>query len=353
MKVFKTATSLTKKKNNWITGHVLTPAGKIPKVAAKLSFKDIRGSWRARWGINRMKYRISPGLYCVGNPNNQSPVLVSANYKMSFDRLRRELTGINAWIMVLDTDGINVWCSAGKGIFGTDEIVGRIEKIGLSKIVSHRKLILPQLSAPGVSAHEVLKRSGFKVIYGPVRARDIPRFIEAGMKATPEMREVKFTFLDRIVLTPMELVGALKPLLIVLGAVLVMSLFGVKFVSIQGIVPYLGAILVGAVIVPALLPWIPGRAFAFKGGLMGIIWALAVNIYHGLLFSASPSLNQSLINFLILPALASFMAMNFTGSSTYTSLSGVVREMKIALPLIVGSAALGVSLMVIKLFVRL
>jgi len=92
---------------------------------------------------------------------------------------------------VLDTHGINVWCAAGRGLFGTDEVVRQVEAVGLSARVSHRKLVLPQLAAPGVAAHEVKRRTGFRVIYGPVRAADIPTFLAARMTATPEMRQVR------------------------------------------------------------------------------------------------------------------------------------------------------------------
>ncbi len=101
-------------------------------------------------------------------------VLVSANYKMSFDRLRQALSGLDLWILVIDTKGINVWCAAGKGTFGTEELVGRIAQVGLGDVVKGRGLILPQLGAPGVAANEVLKRTGFKVVYGPVRASTFP-----------------------------------------------------------------------------------------------------------------------------------------------------------------------------------
>ena len=146
-------------------------------------------------------------------PGPDSPVLVSANYKMSFDRLRRELEGIDAWILVLDTKGINVWCAAGKGTFGTEELTARIGRFRLAEVVTHRTLILPQLSAPGVAGHVVKQRTGFRVVYGPVRAADLPAFLKAGNKATPEMRQVRFGFLDRLVLTPMELVALIKPAL--------------------------------------------------------------------------------------------------------------------------------------------
>ena len=156
---------------DWTAGSPTTPAGDIPIVSTSLSGRDVIGSWKARWGIKRMNYKVVPGLYGVGRPDDSSPVLVSANYKMSFDRLRKELSGIDAWILVIDTKGINVWCAAGKGTFSTDEIVRMVALTGLAAVVSHRKLILPQLGAPGVAAHEVLKRSGFKVTYGPVRGQ--------------------------------------------------------------------------------------------------------------------------------------------------------------------------------------
>ena len=162
-----------------------------------------------------MDYMIDPGLYALGNPDKNSPVLVTANYKMSFDYLRRELSGRNVWILVLDTKGINVWCAAGKGTFGTEELIKRIASSGLKEIVSHRQLILPQLGAPGVAAHTVKKISGFKVCYGPIRAKDLTAYLDSGMKVTPEMRIMTFPLKERAVLIPIEFVAAVKPFLII------------------------------------------------------------------------------------------------------------------------------------------
>ena len=173
-----------------------------------------------------MHYTVEPGLYALGNPNDQSPVLVTANYKMSFDRLRGALPSQNMWILVLDTKGINVWCSAGKGTFGTTELVNRIQSAGLAKVVSHRELILPQLAGPGVAAHEVKKLSGFKVIYGPIRSKDLPAFLENGLKATLEMRLKTFTARERIALIPLELVSAMK-----VGVIVLLLLFLIAFLG--------------------------------------------------------------------------------------------------------------------------
>jgi hypothetical protein len=130
------------KNDKWVTAEIYTPKGSVPVVSTNLHFKDIFGAWKVRWGIGRMNYKISPGLYAVGKPDHTSPVLVSANYKLTFDVLRKELSGLDCWILILDTKGINVWCAAGKGTFGTYELVNRISKTGLSEIVSHRKIKL-------------------------------------------------------------------------------------------------------------------------------------------------------------------------------------------------------------------
>ncbi len=171
-----------------IIDQIDTSIGKIPVVPEALNFKDRIGTLKVRLNIGRMNYVIGTGLYAVGNPDAGSPVLVSANFKMSFDYLRRELQDIDAWILVLDTKGINVWCAAGKGTFGTDELIRQIREVRIDRVVNHRQLIVPQLGAPGVAAHLVKEATGFKVIYGPIRAADITAFLEAGNKATEEMR---------------------------------------------------------------------------------------------------------------------------------------------------------------------
>ncbi|HWR22774.1 MAG TPA: mercury methylation corrinoid protein HgcA [Feifaniaceae bacterium] len=333
-------------------GYVGTSVGEVPRVSAKLSSSDILGSWKCRWSIGRMDYAIDPGLYCVGNPDAQSPVLVTANYKMTFDRLRKELTGLDAWIVVLDTDGINVWCAAGKGTFGTGELVRRLKAVKLMEVVSHRTVILPQLGATGVAAHEVVKRSGFRVMYGPIRARDLKSFLAAGMRATDEMRTMRFTLWDRLVLTPVEFVAAIKPAAIVFGVMFILNAIGLGHYGLVDLYALLGAIFAGAVLAPALLPWIPGRAFSFKGFLVGLLWAAIVNVING--FPAAPEYGwfKAAAYVLILPALSAFLTMNFTGSSTYTSLSGVDKEMRIALPAMLLSTGIGIILMLVGDFIR-
>ncbi len=344
----------------WIVGTVQTKTGQVPLVDTTLRFSEKVRSAMARCGIRRTSYRVEPGLYAAGRPVDDSPVFVTANYKMSFDRLRSELGGIDGWILVLDTKGINVWCAAGKGTFGTDELVSRIKSVRLSEVVAHRRLILPQLGATGVSAHQVKEHSGFGVTYGPVRAHDLPAFLRAGMKATAEMRNVRFSFSDRVALIPADMVLHAKYLLLVVVIFLLLSGLGTDLYSVDRVLSYgvvsalilLITYVAGTALPPALLPWLPGRPFSLKGAWVGLALAVGVMLYalrHGEAFQGVPVVVAWLF---LIPAVTSFIAMNFTGSSTYTSLSGVRKEMRTAVPVQISAASVGVGLWIVGLFVR-
>ncbi len=332
----------------WIVGKIDTPVGEVPVVATKLAVPDILGAWKVRWGFGRSHYRVNPGLYAIGKPAADAPVLVSANYKLTFDSLRKELSKQNCWLLLLDTKGVNVWCAAGKGTFSTEELVRKINATGLASLVSHRRLLLPQLGAVGVAAHTVAKETGFSVTYGPVRAADIPAFLAAGQKAAPAMRAVSFSTWDRLVLTPVEFMSAARISLLVFGVLFLINLLAEHPFGPMDFVAYAGAVLAGTVLTPVLLPILPGRVFAWKGWLLGFIWtALAV-----LLFGRHPAGGWlSAMGWLLaLPAVSGYLAMNFTGSSTFTSFSGVIKEMKQALPLLLGSGVLGSVLLLVNAF---
>ena len=335
---------------SFVSGSIDTPVGRLPQVSSTLNREDYWGSIKARWAVGRMEYKIDPGIYALGTPDNHSTVFVSANYKMSFDRLRSSLCGRSGWILALDTKGINVWCAAGKGTFGTEELIRRIELSGLKNIVSHRKLILPQLGAPGVAAHTVAKFSGFNVQYGPIRAEDLPAYLDAGMKATGQMRTMTFQLKERAVLIPIELVEAAKIFLILAAAFFFVSGisgpagFWVNAISfgLFAVSALLGAIIGGAILNPLLLPFLPGRAFSIKGFSIGIIIALILLYFRGIDLSVWPGRIESVAWLLIIPAISAYLAMNFTGCSTYTSLSGVKREMRWALPAEIACGVTGV-----------
>jgi len=308
-----------------------------PTIFATSSSLSLNHHWDhflARMGWKRMQHLVPPGLYALGSPDGDSPVFVSANYTLSFDALRSALIDWNAYILVLDTKGVNVWCAAGEHTFATAELVNRIVETGLSQVVNHRRLILPQLGAPGVSAFEVRRRSGFSVEYGPVRAADLPVYMQ-DHRATAEMRQVRFDLKDRLVLIPIELVHTLLPMLA--GAFVLYWLQG-GWAALS----IIAAVLAGTVLFPILLPWIPGREFSPKGYWLGLAVMLPIAIgmaqmggwrWAGLLCG--------LAYLLFMPALTAYLALNFTGSTTFTSRSGVKQEIFSYIPLMAWMGGLG------------
>jgi hypothetical protein len=322
---------------------------KIPQIGTTFTIRDRMGAWKARWGINRMHYLVPAGLYAVGEPGPEAPVVVTANYKMSYDLVRRELEGRNVWLLVLETFGINVWCAAGKGTFGTDELVQRIAKSGLAKVVQHRRLILPILGAPGVAAHEVKKRSGFSVAYGTVRASDLPEYLDNGGVTTPGMRQLTFNWYDRLVLIPVELVLLLKPVSLTGAAVyLAAVLLAGESAAALALAAYLGAVFTGTALAPLLLPLLPSKSFAIKGAVAGVAYSAALYALAG---GANWGLPLTLAAFLALPALSAFYTLNFTGCTTYTSRSGVKLEMRMGIPLMGSALILALILVLTEKFI--
>ncbi len=319
--------------------------GMTQPTSSSITLKNRWDHFLVRIGYRRKWHRVSPGLYSLGRPNSESPVFVTANYTLSFDALRSSLKDIDCYILVLDTKGINVWCSAGGELFSTEEVANRVESVSLHKVVSHRTLILPQLSASGVAAHEVKKKSGFKVEYGPIRAKDVPEYLKTH-QATQKMRQVRFNLGDRLILVPVEITNTFLPLLI---TTIIFFIVG-GFLLAAG---WAATVLAGLVLFPILLPWIPTPNFSTKGFILGgavaLPFALAV-----IISKPDTALWQKIVWALIyltaFPSITAFLALNFTGSTTFTSKSGVRREIFAYFPVIAcmfGGSILGMVLIIV------
>ena len=316
----------------------------IIQTKSMLTSKDRWDHILARCGVRRSQHRVDPGLYALGNPDRGSLVLVTANYTLSFDALRSALSGRDAYILVLDTKGVNVWCAAGEGTFGTDELVSRIASTELEKIVDHHRLILPQLGATGVSAHLVRQQCGFEVEYGPVRAEDLPQYLKEH-QATAQMRQVRFNLGDRLTLVPVELVNSFLPVVLIAGLLFLLGgWFNVLWV--------VSAWLACTVIFFALLPWLPACEFSIKGLILGALIALPFIVYQ---FSQTGgSVLQNLMRVapmtLIITAIVSFFTLNQTGTTPITSWTSVKREISRYIPLQASMVGAGIILIIMRLF---
>jgi NAD-dependent dihydropyrimidine dehydrogenase PreA subunit len=166
-----------------------------------------------------MFFRLFPcpiplGLLRIGSPGRNSPVLVTCNFYLTVRRLIKKLHGLDAWLLVADSRGINVWCAAGGEEFNTRSVVSAVKTSGIAKMVDHRRLILPPLGAPGIKAKAVEKQTGWSVHWGPVRAQDIPRYLREGHRWGDEVKRATYNWRERLdtalgPLFPIIFIGAL------------------------------------------------------------------------------------------------------------------------------------------------
>ena len=330
---------------HYVEAFMPTASGRIPRLRTSPTAWDRLGTCRARLGLDRNNYTVNPGLYAIGQPGPEAPVVVTANYKLTFDTVRFALAGRDIWLLVTDTRGINIWCAGGKGTFSAAGISEQVRKTGLAQVVSHRRLILPQLGANGVRARDLRKACGFEAVFGPVRAEDLPRYLDRGEDEA--MRAVTFSLRERAEVIPVELVLARKLLLTSLVVAGVLSCIGPEL-SAQDVwarwTPAATAtiigLLCGVVLFPLLLPFMP-QVFSLGGAGLGVCGALSLPF----LFPHTSWASLAGAG-LWTVALCSWLALEFTGSTPYTSPSGVEKEMRKAIPILAGSTVLGVTLFV-------
>ncbi|MDP6980816.1 MAG: 4Fe-4S binding protein [Myxococcota bacterium] len=137
------------------------------------------------------------GLRAIGQPDESSPVLLTGNFDLTVRRLTHALEGVDAWLLVAPSGGINVWCASSGGHLSTHQVVTALKTSGIADKVQHRQVILPQLAATGVLALDVFRRSRWKVRFGPVDMHDIPAYLDKREK-TDAMRRVRFPLSERL-----------------------------------------------------------------------------------------------------------------------------------------------------------
>ena len=221
-----------------------------------------------------MFFRLFPcpfpvGLRRIGNPGRESPVLVTCNFHMTVRRLIRRLRGFDAWLLVADSKGVNVWCAAGGDEFNTHSVVSAVKTTGIADLVDHRTLILPPLGAPGIRAKDVKDQTGWSVRWGPVRAKDIPLYLDAGQRRNEKMKRVTYNGLERLdtalsSLFPFFFLGAMGFLLF--GRHLLLDYL------VIGIITFLFFMLA--------CPWLPGNRGLTKAIFVDVILGISLIVYE-------------------------------------------------------------------------
>lgn len=138
------------------------------------------------------------GLVKIGNPGRNAPVFLTGNFRLTVERVERAIEGIDAYLLVANSRGVNVWCASTGGLFTNHDVISVLKTSGIEDLVDHRQVILPQLAATGIEGKIIHKKTGWRVIWGPVYATSIPPFLSGGMEKTVEMRTVSFPWPQRL-----------------------------------------------------------------------------------------------------------------------------------------------------------
>jgi NAD-dependent dihydropyrimidine dehydrogenase PreA subunit len=236
-------------------------------------FEEIMNPLKFLWG---MFFRLFPcpiktGLQCIGNPDRHSPVLVTCNFYITVRRLIRKLNGLNVWLLVADSKGVNVWCAAGGEQLNTHSVVAAIKTSDIADQVDHRDLILPPLGAPGIKASDAEDQTGWKIHWGPVSAHDIPAYLNSSFQRTENMKRVGYNWQDRVDTA----IGSLFPFFFIgaIGFLIFGSHLFWQYVLMASATFFLFML---------VCPWLPGKTGLMKVAFLEI--PLAAMLLGGELF---------------------------------------------------------------------
>ena len=239
-------------------------------------------------------FPIKPGLVRIGNPGRSSPVLVTTNYDLTVRRVRRALEGLDCYLLVAPAAGVDVWCAATGGRFTIDSVISILKTSRVARLVNHRRLILPQLSATGINIFELRKRSGWSAVFGPVRAEDIPDYLNT-RRRTESMIRVSFSVKERL-----EMSTAMWGSLSLRYTLFPCLIFGWR--TAPGFVLILAVLSAGVALGCFTLP---GKTFVQKAGFLGLLGI--AGLAGALLLPGGPGI-RFVIQWTALIAFASFLA---------------------------------------------
>ena len=220
--------------------------------------------WAVAWLFRWLPRSAPTGLFAIGEPDANSPVIVTGNFALTLERLRKALRGRDAWLLVAHSGGINVWCAADGGLFTHHHVIDAIKVSRLTERVTHRRILLPPLAASGVELEPIHEQTGFHPRFGPVHACDIPAYLDARGKETEAMRRFRFDLAHRLdMLTSMNFP-------IYLLAAVPLAIFWPRFLA-----GYTLLFWAAVTFLYLFVEWIPGRTGWGQALLCACVLALA------------------------------------------------------------------------------
>jgi NAD-dependent dihydropyrimidine dehydrogenase PreA subunit len=251
--------------------------------------------------LGMLPHRAPTGLMRIGQPGRGSPVLVTGNFTLTVRRVRDALRGHDAWLLVANSKGIDVWCAAGGGYLTHHDVISAVRTSGIDDEVDRRELILPQLCATGVERRCITEATGFETRWGPARLEDLPAFLDRGARVVKTERFMRFPAWERTEMAapwcvPM-LIIMLPILALIVGllttavagaaiALLVFGLFGLlPWLQTQGrwrfltfAVFVMTAALLGCAMLFVLGAAAPAQLAAVSGSCLGAMAVLSIDL---------------------------------------------------------------------------
>ncbi len=123
---------------------------------------------------------MEEGIYEIGKPDENSPVLITTNFALTYFVVSGEIESskVSSWLLVKDTEGLSVLTAWAAGKFAGDDVGMFVNKCGIKDKVKHTEVILPGYAAAIVGEMEE-ELPGWTVTVGPREAAHIPAFLKA------------------------------------------------------------------------------------------------------------------------------------------------------------------------------
>jgi NAD-dependent dihydropyrimidine dehydrogenase PreA subunit len=217
-------------------------------------------------------FSTETGLRAVGQPEADAPVFVTCNFDLTVRRVLKALQGLDCYLLVAPSKGINVWCAAGGGMLNAHSVTSVVKTSRIAEKVAHRTLILPQLSAPGIDVARVEQETGWRCKFGPVYAEDIPAYVAAGLTKTEAQRRTRFPLGDRLEMAvmwaaPMSIVAAIP-----------VAIFSPE--ALPGVLALIwGFALFLFVFFEPVMRYVPGPVGLVKTVVLGLVGVVVVVVY--------------------------------------------------------------------------
>ncbi len=290
------------------------PAPEVAEVSTTLTPGDRLANLASYLSLYATFFRVEPGLYRVGRPGPAAPLLVTANFTLTFNLVRRALAGLDAYVLVIDTRGINVWCAAGAGKFDAREVALSHRAFRVAEVPYREPAVLPKLAATGVSKPELEEVYGVAAAYGPVYVRDFGAYAAAGYRKTPAMSRVDWGLAKRMEVT--WFFALMNAAVVALPLAVFHRLYSPLAVA---------AVAAISLVIGALFPWLPTRLYSIKGLAAAALAAVPIIIYKWLGGAGGLSL-ATWAAFLAFAGI--LLGLEFSGNTSVSSPSQVRQEFK-------------------------